>query len=276
MVLFNTLLKECGIDLSKTRLLRHADNGAQAGCSPVQLWRAGGGKLEQYQAIQKRPRFDNVSWLASFVRSELGETIFIGTWRVCGVGRVDPGERDPVRGSDVGGYYLYNLVDDAALAEYCGRILIDWGGGAISWMQNGTTSKKIVEIRREAVERPFPGFMLFCERLNALSALPVSWQTTLSAARGIYALTCTTCGQQYVRSACGERGFWGRWLNYMSDGHGGNEGMKRHQHSSYQVSILELAGSSASQEEIIKMEEEWKRKLLTVHFGLNLQTGSHT
>ena len=37
----------------------------------------------------------------------------------------------------------------------------------------------------------------------------------------------------------------------------------------YQVSILEVASSSLSRDEIIQMEELWKDKLLTRSFGLN-------
>ncbi len=39
--------------------------------------------------------------------------------------------------------------------------------------------------------------------------------------------------------------------------------------SDYQVSILEVAGSAATIEEIVNMEDLWKRKLQSREMGLN-------
>ena len=160
------------------------------------------------------------------------------------------------------------LFRSDALADYKGRILINWGANTKSWLQNATTSKEVIEIRKQAVDPPFPDFMAFNNPLNGLGAIPSSWQSALASVKGVYALTCNKCGKVYVGKASGERGFWGRWLDYIADGHGGNQEMKRHDHQSdYHVSILEMAGSS---QDIDKMEERWKKKLLTVKFGLNL------
>jgi hypothetical protein len=37
----------------------------------------------------------------------------------------------------------------------------------------------------------------------------------------------------------------------------------------YQISVLEVASSSAGADVLAKMEERWKQKLLTRKFGLN-------
>jgi hypothetical protein len=76
-------------------------------------------------------------------------------------------------------------------------------------------------------------------------------------------------GKHYVGSASGDGGFWERWDNYYRTGHGGNEGMKLAPGNDYQVSILEVASSSLSRDEIVRTEERWKDKLLTRSFGLN-------
>jgi hypothetical protein len=39
--------------------------------------------------------------------------------------------------------------------------------------------------------------------------------------------------------------------------------------SDYQVSVLEVAASSVSTEELMKLEGRWKEKLLSRKFGLN-------
>ena len=37
----------------------------------------------------------------------------------------------------------------------------------------------------------------------------------------------------------------------------------------YQISVLEVASSSASPDDVAKMESRWKEELLTRKFGLN-------
>ena len=76
-------------------------------------------------------------------------------------------------------------------------------------------------------------------------------------------------GKLYVGAAYGEGGFWRRWEDYVATGHGGNVLMKELVHAEYQVSILEVASSSASPADVIAMESRWKAKLLTKEFGLN-------
>lgn len=76
-------------------------------------------------------------------------------------------------------------------------------------------------------------------------------------------------GPPYVGSAYGAGGFWARWENYFRRGHGGNEGMKLLPDHDYQVSILEIASSSLSDEEVIRLEARWKDKILSREFGLN-------
>ncbi|MHB9027696.1 MAG: GIY-YIG nuclease family protein [Candidatus Latescibacterota bacterium] len=56
---------------------------------------------------------------------------------------------------------------------------------------------------------------------------------------------------------------------YMQDGHGGNVGLKSRDPSDYQVSILEVAGSSATEKDILRMEGLWQSKLQSYEMGLN-------
>ena len=85
----------------------------------------------------------------------------------------------------------------------------------------------------------------------------------------MYLLTCPKTKEQYVGSATGEGGFWGRWQAYVKSGDGGNIALKSRDHSDYQISILEVAGTSSTQENIIQMEGLWKAKLQSREMGLN-------
>lgn len=112
-------------------------------------------------------------------------------------------------------------------------------------------------------------FLDFRERLNTLAGVPESWRAALSAVSGIYLFTHPDTGKQYVGSAQGAGGFWGRWEHYVASGHGGNRRMQDIPAADYQVSVLEVASSSAGADILAKMEERRKQKLLSRRFGLN-------
>lgn len=105
--------------------------------------------------------------------------------------------------------------------------------------------------------------------LSALASVPVSWRTALSSVSGIYLLTFPKSAKQYVGLAHGVGGFWGRWEEYVASGHGGNKRMLSIPASDYQVSVLEVASSSANIEVLAKIETRWKLKLFSRQLGLN-------
>lgn len=268
MITFNTLLVDAGIDPARVKLVRHQDHRFDR--TPYQLWRANNGSFEFYQRIQRTPWFHNIDYVASFVATPLDETVFLGLYRVAGSGIAPRGTIDPASGMDETGSHFYDLQVMAELAEYRAKLLIEWGPGKRSWVQRAhLKAKTILELRQSASDLPFPGFLDFCERLSTLATLPLSWRQALSAVRGVYLLSCPKTGLNYVGSAGGDRGLWGRWEDYAASGHGGNKRMIDLPASDYQVSILEVASSTATTDELIRMESRWKRKFLTRAHGLN-------
>jgi hypothetical protein len=99
--------------------------------------------------------------------------------------------------------------------------------------------------------------------------MPASWKSVLGASRGVYLLACPRTREHYVGSAYGVLGFLGRWREYVTNGHGGNVELKIRDLSDYTVSILEVAGSAATDTDIIGMELQWKAKLFSRDIGLN-------
>ncbi|WP_392887782.1 GIY-YIG nuclease family protein [Pseudomonas migulae] len=271
MVTFNYFLNSVGLDLSRVRLVRHQDQRASRGKTPYDLWVAGDGRFDEYQSIQARDVFSNAGWVAAFVATPLNETLFVGIYRVAGLSTVPVGTKDPLTGEDVSGLHLYDLQPDDSLCDYAGRLVIEWGPGLRSWVQRADNQdKKVLEMRRVVIEPPFPGFGSFRWPIRELSSIPFSWRTALSVVRGVYALTCLKTGRLYVGSAYGADGFWGRWQEYFATGHGGNIGLKALEEHDFQVAILEVSSSAAGETEIIAREGEWKEKLLTRRFGLNI------
>src|SRR5262245_42471212 len=129
MLTFNTILRHENVNPQNVRLVRHQDSRAAAGRTPYDLWRANDGRLEQYQRIQKHERFDVGHELATFVVTPAGDTLFIGLFRVAGIGVAPPGTIDPIAQEDRAGLHLYDIQREDRLSEYAGHLVIDWGRG---------------------------------------------------------------------------------------------------------------------------------------------------
>lgn len=273
-IMFNTLLSAAGFDVSDVRLLRHKDARAEKGRTPYELWRDNRPIFDQYQSTQGVVHESklHVSYWASFVGTPNDETLFVGIYKVKGKKLLEHDTPKPhMDGLDVAGScHIYNLELDTRVDDLIGRLLIDWGPGDRAWIQRADRQNKtVIELRTAFKEPDFPGFLNFVMPLSKINDLPKSWITALESSRGVYLLTCPKTKEQYVGSAAGEDGFWGRWQNYVKSGDGGNIALKSRDHSDYQVSILEVAGTALTQEDILQMEGLWKAKLQSREMGLN-------
>lgn len=273
-IMFNTILQEAGLQLPSVRLLRHKDNKAKKGSTPYELWRDNRPLFELYQSTQSivnRPKFAAPYW-ASFVVNPNDETMFAGIYAVEYRGLLAKDRPRPhMDGIDkAGSLDDYGLTLQETLSDLIGKLIIEWGAGALAWVQYADRNNKpIIELHREFQEPDFPGFMNFILPLSKLNNLPISWVAVLKSSHGVYLLTCPKTKEQYIGSATGEEGFWGRWQNYIQTGHGGNVGLKNRDPSDYQVSILEVAGTSATTADILTMEGRWQSKLQSREMGLN-------
>ncbi len=273
-IMFNIILRKAGISLSDVRLMRHKDKRSDKGRTPYELWRDNRPQFDNYQStqsIRNRPKLSAPYW-AVFIVNLSNETMFAGLYSVKYKGLLEEDRPMPhMKGIDkAGNEDVYELTLQKALSEFIGRLFIDWGPGALAWIQHAERhNKPVVELRREFNEPDFPGFLNFKLQLSKLSNIPKSWISALQSSRGVYLLTCPRTKEQYVGSASGECGFWGRWQNYISSGDGGNKGLKNRDYSDYQISILEVAGTSATSVDILKMEGLWQSKLQSREMGLN-------
>jgi len=271
------LLLEAGLDPRNVRLLRHQQIG-RLGQTPYTLWRDNAAELESYQSAQpadRRAYFASDCW-AGFVVPPDGSTLFVGLYRIfdhrpAGADWIDPLSRltPPEMQRELDIYGFERLLD---FDHLIGRLKIDWGSGTRSWVQRADKpngNKQIVELAQSFREPDFPSYTAFISNFAVLPNIPPTWIAALSAARGIYLLTCPRTREQYVGAAYGNSGFWGRWQAYIASGHGGNEGLKSRDPSDYQISILEAAGSAATVEDIVAMEVQWKLKLQSREMGLN-------
>ncbi len=273
-ILFNSALQEAGLVPAKVRLLRHKDHRAAKGRTPYELWRDARPQFELYQSTQGtnyETRLSAPFW-AAFIVTPADQTMFVGLYTVGPKRLLDQDQPRPhAEGVDpAGSCHLYQLTLDKRLEDLIGRLIIDWGPGERAWIQRADQQNKVIqELRLRFQEDEFPGFLNFIAPLSKLNSLPTAWITALRSSRGVYLLTCEKTKEQYVGSATGEEAFWIRWQQYVQTGHGGNVALKSRDPSDYQVSILEVAGSSATTKNILDMEKLWKAKLRSREMGLN-------
>ena len=220
--------------------------------------------FELYQSHQdpKRRAYLKGEYWASFVGTSDKRTLFCGLYasRYLGVGEHDvPLPHREGKIEKAGHYDTYELTLLDALKGYSGLLFVDWGDSPRAWIQR-QTDKTITELYRELKEAEFPGFSKFVKRLSEIDLLSTEWITVLRNQRGVYLLTCPDTKEQYVGKASGSDGFWGRWQDYLHNGHAGNIRL-RNRVSDYQVSILETVGNTMTDAELNDLESLWKDKL---------------
>lgn len=274
-IYFNSLLRQYEIEPVEVILLRHQDGSAVRGRTPYELWRDEADAFEVYQRVQRtknRAKFSRAPYWASFVGMPDGRTLFVGLYsaRYGGVLVEDVPNPHNDEVALAGSSDFYHLQLDARVLDLRGRLVVDWGDGVRAWVQRADKQDKpVLEVWTDFKEPDFPGYLRFREPLSRIDRLPRGWVDALRAASGVYLLTCPRTKEQYVGSACGADGFWGRWHQYVVNNNGGNVALKSREYSDYQVSILEVAGSSFSWKEILDRESQWKLKLQSQEMGLN-------
>jgi len=269
------LLVEAGINPADVRLLRHLPQ--VGGRLLLDIWRTEPETLTSYQSLQPveaRSSFSRPYW-ASFIATWDGRTVFVGLHQVLGREEMEEQITEALTNRQYAPSTVdrYDTAAVPALDQYRGRLFIEWGGGASgkrAWNQRADVqNKEITELHLDVSEPPFPGLLKINSPLSQLTTVPPSWIEHLKEARGVYLLSCPRDGSLYVGSATAAGGFWSRWSEYLGKGHGGNIGLVDRPPSDFHATILQVAGSGETPEEILAAEASWKEKLHTRVWGLN-------
>jgi GIY-YIG catalytic domain len=275
MLSFNDLLRKAEIDPSDVVLVKHKDVEADPDWTPYILWRTRDPDFDVYQARQyplKAATLRRGKIWAVFIDTPADETIFIGLYKnhgdapgVIGASRIcrrGQTEDHP--------YFEFSLTKLEALTTCEGVLVVDWGPGRLANVQYAVRhDKPIIELRTSIKDEDWPGYLRFIKKLSEIPSLPPSWQSRLREGKGIYLLTCPREKEQYIGSARSiDGGFYQRWLNHHALS-GDAIRLRGREPSDYQVSILEVAGSAMSDDDILKAEQLWIKKLQTIDMGLN-------
>lgn len=272
MITFNDILRAGGIepDVARVKLLRHIETRNRIDVHDV--WRYQRELFEAWQSRQLDDFFNAVDYVASFVVSRTGETVFVGLYAVTGrstkvvAGTPDPMTRTPA----VPRAAQHKLTRVPEFDVYADRLVVQWfrGGKAPGWWQWAHRNPKpVLEIATQQ-EAPFPGWLAFQHPVDGLDNLPIGWRQTLRSTSGIYLLTDVN-GVHYVGSAKGGEGLLGRWEAYREGRSGGNLGLKGAT-GPYTVSVLQTVDPGTSDETIEHIESLWKNKLGARTVGHNL------
>ena len=230
------------------------------------------GNFDEWQSWQNNRNFGREHVVALVKLPERDRWLFVGVYAVKGCKEVD-----------ADGTYLYDLEPLSACAEFGGRLVVSFArSGRASYLigENWTEQLTIREVSAEPVKLDaFPGFKMVNISFEDLEYIvrcgTTSWRAALASVAGVYLISDDLTGRLYVGSATGEGGIWSRWCQYV-DGHGNNvelkklvgtEGRDRAKH--YRFSVLEIADTHASGEEVLRRESHWKAVLLTRKHGWN-------
>jgi hypothetical protein len=241
------------------------------------------GWLETYQGFQRRPIFDGCHFIVSFVGTEGTKARLVGVYRVLGKrsgGSMTLPAECPHR-EWLKCDFFYELQKEAGFEDLENRVIIEWGKGALAWHQH-LVDKEVVQILPPGQFRPlFRDYLEFTLTRDELENLfkheqaNVEWRRRLQAVAGVYLILATTTGDQYVGSAYGTEGIWGRWATYARIPDGGNVLLKElldrdpayPEHFSY--SILQVLPNTYARSEVLKCERRYKEKLGCRAKGLN-------
>ena len=274
---FSDVLRKVGLDPAKVKLIRHAltDKGFKS-CYDKNM-------VLEYTRQQKSGFSKNYDYWCVFISGKGTLAKLFACYRV---GNSVPDTPDampkdfphPEWFQGENAYFDLEHID--LLKDYEGRLTIDWGNSARMWHQKGTTEKPIVAIQADE-KKVFSGFenlILTYDELKEIVENPTiyeAWHTALSSVNAIYLIVDQETGKQYVGSAYGKDGLLGRWSCYVNSLHGNNKLMKelicaypeRYHH--FQFSILQILPKTVTDDEVIQTESLYKKKLLTVPFGMN-------
>ena len=269
------LLKLRGLDTSKKiKLVRHQDQRYDL----YELMTTG--QLETYQACQSKPILD-CEYMVSFIGLPYSKARLYGVYKVLSRSRVSevtlPDSYTLIENPE---NWFYQLEKEDGFEDLEERVVIDWGQSTRAWHQ-WLTEKEVVEVLPTGYARSFPGYLDFVlnfDELGRIFSHPEAnreWQSALSNVAGIYLILQPSTGAQYVGSAYGYQGIYGRWQNYVLTGHGGNKLLKQicdngnNMYREFRFSILRTLPKSLTQKEVIEYENFYKNKLGSRAHGLN-------
>ena len=235
------------------------------------------GDFQEWQRQQLKRNFDR-KYVVSFIAMPTPNL-----WLFAGVHLSDT----PTQREDC---IYYPLVEISETKELDGRLIISFDKKNVdnkfvrqSYLltENWVEKLNVAEVLAQALDfAKFPSFksvhISFSQLKTIVKKSLSDWQSALSSVAGVYLIADKSSGKLYVGSATGEGGIWQRWAEYATNLHGNNRQLielKKQfgdvHFENFYFSILEIADTHSSENEILVRESHWKNVLLTRQFGYN-------
>lgn len=239
--------------------------------NPLTLFQAG--EFPEWQTRQTKKNFERPYVVALIALPQADHWLFGGAFAAEGC-----------EWHEAISYHIYHLTELPACHELTGRLTACFRRPSRqSYLnaENWWEQIRLDAIREEPIRMAeFPGYHaidISREELQFIIAKAIpSWHSALSSVAGVYLISDTQTGKLYVGSATGEGGIWQRWIDYATNGHGGNREMEEllrqegpQRAAAFRFTILEIADPRESQESILQRESHWKNVLMSRTYGLN-------
>ncbi|MBR3094598.1 MAG: hypothetical protein IKH12_03295 [Clostridia bacterium] len=212
---------------------------------------------------------------------------------------------DPPDCEDAGTYWIvevneqgdlhlrgFDVDADKLLCEYIealkDKVVIEWGKGTLSWMQNWTTEKEVKRIEQKGDVDGIPPFSRYEDVILNLPQLrkvveDKDWQSKLESLNCVYLILDKATGKQYVGVTYRDvkhgvkNGILSRWTEYANTGHGNNKMLVEllskegigYAEQYFQWTILETLSLNVTQKVAIDRETLYKEKFGTRKHGYN-------
>ena len=187
--------------------------------SVYKLYRTDYALFKEWQSEQSDSKMKNVDYLVVFMAEEGCECRFIGVYRNYG----------PKRATG-NGFSEYAIEEVEGFEGLKDKVVIDWGKGTLSWMQNWQSTKNVRRIDQVNTGDDIPYFIRYEDVILSFSQLQKvvedkEWKSKLESLNCVYMILDKETGKQYVGVTYKDmkpgikNGILGRWTEYAKTGH---------------------------------------------------------
>lgn len=245
--------------------------------SVYKLYRTDYALFKEWQSEQSDSKMKNVDYLVVFLAEEGCECRFIGVYRNYGPKRAT--------GNGVSEYAIEEVEGFEGLKD---KVVIDWGKGTLSWMQNWQSTKNVRRIDQVNTGDDIPYFIRYEDVILSFSQLQKvvedkEWKSKLESLNCVYMILDKETGKQYVGVTYKDmkpgikNGILGRWAEYAKTGHGNNKLLVAllaekgisYADQNFQWTILETLPLNVTPKVAIDRESLYKKKFGTREHGYN-------
>ena len=245
--------------------------------SVYKLYRTDYALFKEWQSEQSDSKMKNVDYLVVFLAEEGCECRFIGVYRNYGPKRAT--------GNGVSEYAIEEVEGFEGLKD---KVVIDWGKGTLSWMQNWQSTKNVRRIDQVNTGDDIPYFIRYEDVILSFSQLQKvvedkEWKSKLESLNCVYMILDKETGKQYVGVTYKDmkpgikNGILGRWTEYAKTRHGNNKLLVAllaekgisYADQNFQWTILETLPLNVTPKVAIDRESLYKKKFGTREHGYN-------